>query len=363
MTRSSVPLSPAGERVGVRACALMLLTLTSCASLQLAQLPKEAELHRAKTDDGWEISLTRYRAIGGPKGPPIVLCHGISANERNMDLDADHSMARWFAAQGREAWTMSLRGTGKSDGIDERQGRKGPIYFDDYWKHDLPAVVEYVKRISGVPAIDYAGHSMGGMVLYAYLSQGGQGIHAAATMGSPTRLDWGTGLESLLTSIGPRIVTPQWMIPSMFGAHLAEPFQTADGPFERLFYNPQSTDPQAWHRLMAYGTADVAGGTALQLIELMQTGKFQSADGKIDLRAAMAKITTPVIVVAGRLDRIAVAPAVKDGYRALGGPKEWLLITRANGSRGEYGHMDLVIGDRAGDEVWSKILRFLDQVP
>ncbi len=343
--------------------ALMALIVSGCASLQVVPLPKEAELHRARTDDGWEISLTRYRAVGESKGLPVVLCHGISANERNMDLDDQHSMARWFASQGREAWTMSLRGTGKSDGLDAAKGRAGPIYFDDYWKHDLPAVVEYVKRVSGAPAIDYAGHSMGGMVLYAYLSQGGQGIHAAATLGSPTRLDWGTGIEGLLKTVGPKIVTPPWMIPSAFGAGLASPFQSDDGPFQRLFYNPQSTDPEAWRRLMVYGTADVAGGTALQLIELIQTGRFTSADGKIDLRADMAKITTPVIVVAARLDRIAVAPAVKDGYRALGGPKEWLLITRANGARGEYGHMDLVIGDRAPTEVWSKVLAFFSAYP
>lgn len=352
-------------RVGVRAVLLFLLSLTSCAALQIVPLPKEAELHRARTDDGWEISLTRYRAVGESKGPPVVLCHGISANERNMDLDEHHSMARWFASQGREAWTMSLRGTGMSDGIDASKGRAGPIFFDDYWKHDLPAVVAYVTRISGAPAIDYAGHSMGGMVLYAYLSQGGPGIHAAATLGSPTRLDWGSGLETLLKAVGPKLVTPQWMIPSGLGAHVAAPIQglMEDGPFQRFFYNPQSTSPEAWRRLMVYGTADVAGGTALQLIELMQTGRFQSADGKLDLRADMAKITTPVMVIAGRLDRIAVAPSVKDGYRALGGPKEWLLITRANGARGEYGHMDLVIGERAADEVWSKILAFFARAP
>lgn len=51
-----------------------------------------------------------------------------------------------------------------------------------------------------------------------------------------------------------------------------------------------------------------------------------------DFRADMAKITTPVIVVAGKLDRVAPTPAVKDGYRSLGGPKRWLLITRANGA-------------------------------
>jgi polyhydroxyalkanoate synthase len=338
--------------------------LTSCAALRPVPLPKEAESHRAKTKDGWEISLTRYKAIGPVKGLPVVLCHGISANERNMDLDEQHSMARWIASQGREAWTMSLRGTGQSDSIDADKNRAGPIYFDDYWKQDLPAVVEYVKAVSGAEAVDYAGHSMGGMVLYAYLSQGGTGIHAAATLGSPTRLDWGTGLEGPLKTLGPVFVTPQWLIPSGTGALLASPFQNLvdDGPFQRFFYNPQSTDPETWRRLMVYGTAPVAGGTALQLISLMDTGKFQSFDGKIDLRADMARITTPVIVIAGRLDRIAVAPAVKDGYRALGGKKEWHLITRANGAQGEYGHMDLVIGERASVEVWPKVLGFFDRV-
>lgn len=339
--------------------------LTGCAHLQIVPRPKEAELHRARTDDGWEISLTRYKPVGPAKGRPVLLCHGISANDRNMDLDDKVSMARWFAAQGREAWTMSLRGTGESDGIDAAKGRPGPIYFDDYWRHDLPAVVEYVRKVSGAEAIDYAGHSMGGMVLYAYLSQGGQGIHAAATLGTPTRLDWGSNLEVVLRTLGPALVSAPSTVPSGLGARLAAPFQGAvpDGIFQRFFYNPQSTDVETWQRLMVYGTADVSGGTALQLISLIESGKFQSADGKIDLRADMAKIRTPVLVVAGRLDRIAVVPAVKDGYRALGGPKRWLLVTRANGARGEYGHMDLVIGRRAADEVWSRVLAFFEAPP
>jgi lysosomal acid lipase/cholesteryl ester hydrolase len=346
----------------MRCFALACISLVGCAGLQIVPLPSEAETHRAKTDDGWEISLTRYRAKGEKKGRPIVLCHGISANERNMDLDDTVSMARWFAAHGRDAWTVSLRGTGKSDSIDEAKGRKAPIRFDDYWRHDLPAVVEYVKLVSQADAIDYAGHSMGGMVLYAYLSQGGQGIHAGATLGTPTRLDWGTSLETLIKTVGPALIDEKWLIPSDLGAALAAPFQGVvdDGPFQRLFYVGGTTELVQWKRLMVYGTAPVSGGTALQLLESMQNGRFSSADKKIDLRAAMSSITTPVLVIAGRLDRIAAAPAVKDGYRALGGPKQWLLITRANGAHAEYGHMDLVIGTWAADDVWTPLLQYLD---
>ena len=337
------------------------LVLAGCA--HVVPLPKEAQSFRAKTSDGWEIALTRYRAQGEVKGRPVLLCHGISANDRNMDLDEQHSLARWFASHGREAWTMSLRATGGSDGIDPARGRPGPIFFDDYWKHDLPAAIAFVRATSGADTIDYVGHSMGGMVLYAYLSQGGQGVHAASTLGSPTRLDWGTPLEALLQSVAPAFVTANGTIPSSGGAGLVNPVQTFfdDGPLERFFYNPLSTTHQTWSRLLSYGTADVAGGTAVQLLALVRTGKFASADGSIDFRRDMAKIVTPVQVVAGRLDRIALAPAVRDGYRALGGPREWVLVTRANGASVEYGHMDLVIGEKASVEVWPKVLRFLDR--
>jgi pimeloyl-ACP methyl ester carboxylesterase len=346
----------------VRAVALLLWLLASgCAAWRVVPLPPEAERHRAKTADGWEIELTRYRAQGEVKGPPVVLCHGISANARNMDLDAEHSFARYVASQGREGWTMSLRGTGESDRPDPSKGRD-PITFDDFWRFDLPAVVKHVQRVSGSPTVHYAGHSMGGLVLYAYLSQGGEGIEAAATLGTPLRLDFGSPLDGLV-ALAPALIGRTWLVPSAGGAFLAAPFQTLvdDGPFQRFFYNPQSTRVETWQRLMAYGTADVAGGTALQLAQLRERGRFVSADGAIDFREGLARVQTPVLVVAARLDRIALAPAVKDGYRALGGPKEWLLITRANGARGEYGHMDLVIGERAAEEVWSKVLAFFDR--
>jgi polyhydroxyalkanoate synthase len=344
--------------------ALAAVLLSGCAALQVVPLPPHAERYRPRTSDGWALSLVRYRPAGEPNGRPVLLCHGISANERNMDLDEDHSMARWFASQGREAWTMSLRATGASDGPDPAQGRRLPIFFDDYWQHDLPTAIAHVRAVTGADAIDYAGHSMGGMVAYAYLSQGGGGLHAVATLGAPTRLDWGTGLEALLRQLGPKVVaSPDVLLPSRLGAGLAAPFMTVvrDGPFQRFFYNPESTDPATWQRLVVYGTADTAGGTARQLLSLVASGRFTSKDGHLDFRADMARITTPVLVVAARLDRVALTPAVMDGYRALGGPRQWLLITRANGALGEYGHMDLVIGERAPDEVFRPVLDFFNQ--
>ncbi len=117
-----------------------------------------------------------------------------------------------------------------------------------------------------------------------------------------------------------------------------------------------------WKRLLAYGSADTSGGVALQFIDLLESGRFRSLEG-VDFKVGLAQVKVPVLVVAARLDRIALTPAVRDGFNALGGPKAWLLITRANGARAEYGHMDLVIGDRAPDEVWRPVLEFFQRHP
>ena len=178
-----------------RAPALALFLLCGfpgCPGSYQVPLPPEAELHRVKTSDGWELSLVHYRPKDAPSGPPVLLCHGISANARNMDVDADHSLARWLAAHGRDTWNLSWRATGDSDGVDASHGRPGDFPWEALWQQDYPAAIAEVRRLTGAPAVDFIGHSMGGMVLYAYLAEGGEGVRAAITLGSPTRLDWGS---------------------------------------------------------------------------------------------------------------------------------------------------------------------------
>lgn len=341
---------------------LAAVALAGCAHLARVPLPPSAELHRAKTQDGWELAMVRYRPEGAPRGRPVILCHGIAANDRNMDLDDEHSMARWFAARGREAWTLSLRGTGGSDAASPRDGRADDSDFDTYWKEDVPAALARVREVSGATEVDWVGHSMGGMVMYAYLAQGGAGVGAAVTLGTPTRLDFGTGTDRLLATVSPLLPT-RGAFPSALGALLAAPWQGAvdDGPFQRLFYDPSNTRLDVWQRLMAYGTADVSWAVARQLTGMMRDGRFTSADGSIDFRAGLKSVKTPVLVVAARKDRIALVPAVRDAYRALGGPKQWLLVSVANGARAEYGHMDLVVGEHAPQDVWAPVLDFLSR--
>jgi len=344
-------------RAQVLVSVLLAMASTGCATpWMVPRAPGFTEV-RALTRDGYSLALARRRPAGAPTGRPVLLVHGISANDRNMDLHEGLSLAEWFAGRGREAWSLSLRGTGASQ---RREGRE-PYAFDAFWREDLPAAIARVRAETGADKVDVVAHSLGGMALYAYLSQGGEGVGAAVTLGSPTRLDFGGTVTRLLPLLRPVFPPRGGTIPVVLPAQVFMPFhgQSERDPFLLLVANPENVPATTWKRLVANGLADAESEVVLQVANLLEFGRFASADGKTDFRADMARIRVPILVVAGKLDRLGSPLAARDGYRALGGPKAWRLYGVETGTRADYGHMDLLIGQHAEREVWPDLLDFL----
>src|SRR5690606_12004745 len=214
-------------------------------------------------------------------------------------FDEGHSLARWFARQGREAWTLSLRGTGTSDRPDPAAGRPGAHDFDVYWQQDLPAAIDAIRKLSGVDSIDYVGHSMGGMLVYAYLGQGGGGLHRVITVASPTRLDFGSAAFDL--ALGPQPVMPASPhAPVRAIAGMSASFAGgASDPQTLLLLNPENIPTSRWQQFLVTGVDDISGAVLLQLAQMATEGAFASSDGRVDHRAGLARIDTPILVVAG----------------------------------------------------------------
>jgi pimeloyl-ACP methyl ester carboxylesterase len=330
-------------------------------------LPATAEPHRARTDDGWELELVRYRppAVTGPAahatGRPVLLVHGMGGNARNLDLDDGHSLARWLAAHGREAWALSLRDTGGSDRADASKGRSADYSIDTYVRKDLPAAIRTVRQVSGAANVDYVGHSLGGIILYVYLATGGMDVGAGVALGSPGRFR----LAGRSAWIARNLVSP-FMRHTMSGsveglAHLLSPLGGKVELEERLVCNPEDISSATWRKFLAVGAGNVAPSSSHQLLDWVEKDRFASVDGNTDYAAQMAGVHVPVMVVAGKVDRIADAFMVKSAYRNLGGPKDFLMAGVENGFHADYGHLDLVVGDHVAEDLWPRIADFLDR--
>lgn len=325
-------------------------------------LPPEAERHVARTADGWNLALVRYRPAGRPAGRPVLLCHGITSTGRHMDLDAQHSLARFLAARGRDAWTLTLRDAGESDRADPSKGRHRDYTVDTYAGFDLPAAVAAVRDAAGAPSIDYVGHSLGGIVLYAYLARGGDGVGAAATLGTPARFRFSGRGERIAKLLLVPLAAMMSHLPLEPLAHSVMPLHgELDSAVERIFYNADNVSPATWKRLIAVGTGQGSSALLGQMQRWIEEDVFRSADGSVDYAAGMARIRIPVMVVAGKVDHLVPVAAAKAGYERLGGPRAFFIAGVENGLAADYGHMDLVIGDRAAMEVWTRVAEFLDR--
>ena len=173
---------------------IILSVLGSIASLALLLdlwawwNPRADAIHFAPTSDGWEIALHELKP--DPSSPrasrPVILCHGILMSRHCwLPRAGVPSVARELQRRGYWLWIVELRGSGES-----RTSRKGKAKweypFTDYADLDLPAIVKKVREETGADAVDWIGHSLGGMVGYTHLARHGAGeIEKMVTLGSP----------------------------------------------------------------------------------------------------------------------------------------------------------------------------------
>ncbi|HDH96659.1 MAG TPA: alpha/beta fold hydrolase, partial [Proteobacteria bacterium] len=131
---------------------------------------KPDETHWIRTLDGWRIALHRFVPENKTQNTPVLLCHGLAANSLVWNFSEENSLARYLNRRGFEVWAIDLRGAGASaSSPDETATFKPRPDFHDYLEHDLYRAVEHIKRTSKSRRVHLVGHSMGGMLGYAYI--------------------------------------------------------------------------------------------------------------------------------------------------------------------------------------------------
>ncbi len=347
---------------------LVSVLLSSCVVAKLYETPWPEPVERVSvvTSDGWHLDLRHIAPLPGAaqRARPVVLMHGVVTNGRNCDLDETHSLARFLAARGFDVWVPSLRGTGAS----EHRSLFGPaakeVDFDAYVEGDVPAILAAVRRATGSAQVDWVGHSMGGMLLYAHLARGGTEIGRAVTLGSPVRLALTGGFEALVKRVSPAAGLSS-LVPLAAVTKSTLPLQGAfDGPVERLLVNRENVRPEVWRRFLAVGVDDVPDALGLQFTRWMTSQQFDSRDGSVDYLAGLDRSDVPLMVVAGKVDGIAPPWAVRPAFdRATVREKRWMVLGEGNGQHADYNHMDMLLGERAASDVWPAIAGFLEQAP
>jgi pimeloyl-ACP methyl ester carboxylesterase len=319
-------------------------------------LLQPAEVLQVPTDDGATLTLHHYPPRGTPASTlPVLVCHGIASNTHTWALGPDRDIGDHLASAGYDTYLVDLRGHGAS----------GPAAastsIDTYARHDVPAAIGHVLQLTGADQAVWVGHSMGGLVLIAFLQgTADPRLAAAVTVASPA--DWRG--ETRLTGVIHRVLR-LLAIPGPLPARTLAGFYAdweGDIPMslDRVVYEPSNMDRAMLADMMRVGLSPIQAGVREQFARSMEAGAFVSADGSVDYLAGAQDITLPFLVIAGRVDHLSPPERTVTFFDQLGSKdKTWRVFGLDQGDHADYGHVDLCNGDHAAEDVYPFITAWL----
>jgi len=319
------------------------------------------EVHAVTTPDLWRVRLCRYKPKSG-KGEPVFLCHGFMSNQFNFTLPDGQALVDYLTENGYDCWTIDLRGNLSSFAPFGRSFNDPTL--DDYLLKDIPTALNFIRMTTGYGQVHWIGHSMGGMLLYAYDAVLRDGKIASGTaIGSPIgfegvevhnpwllilvrrvlgRLAFRGGIRVLLPVF--LRLKPQMAIVPVNFSNLHPDMNNSD-----TFYKAADTPPVR----VATGLAQAANGNA-----------WRVKDGEVDVYDNVSRMKTPLFAVFGAADPLVPKQAVDAFFEKVAAPdKKMLLLSKDNGFSADYSHLDLVFGRETQREVFQPVVDWLKAHP
>lgn len=305
----------------------------------------------------------RLGRLGPPAESAVLLVPGLGASPLAFSLHDRRSLVSTLIANGRSPWQVDFQLSWRSP----RQDAMALV-------HALQAALAELRRHLGQPieAVDAIGHSLGGILLLA-LAADGVPFRRLVTLASAVDFNLGRAAPPRALSLAPRGVGPLAFGPLKSGARRAGGLPTQglaswaaplwgrglDLPIERDQFHPGTTPGPISRRMMREGVRDMPLALLLDLADLFSRRGLSLGPHGRALRDALDQVVPPVLMVAARQDRQCPLEAVRAAAARL--PRGRLLEVGGEGRKGEgYGHVDLLTGSPAPEQVFDPITRFLD---
>ena len=206
------------------------------------------------------------------------------------------------------------------------------------------------------------GHSMGSMVMYAYLQRVGQDkIRTVTAVGSPPKLFEGNVSMERGIRVFPMV---DWIYDELPSGLLVKTIAPLAYPGviapQHVIWNYDNLDPEVARQTGAHAVDNLSSKVIEQLVAGQEQGYLASVDGRHNYTEGMTEIEVPIFFVVGSLDQMAPPSVMVEAFQKVRSKEKRIeILSRANGYAHDYGHVDLVLGKSAPAEVFPLLAQWL----
>lgn len=322
-----------------------------------------------RTSDGWELPLHRpYPPVGAPSRP-VLLLSGYGTSAESWAPRDSGSLPAHMAAAGLDPWLLDFRGAGSSR---HTHAARPTVCIDRKIQLDVPAAVQVILAQTGAPTLDLVGHSMGGVIIYGYLTVfGGAPVRRVVTLSSPGyfRRKSRPGEAPLRNRAGEaafrlraralrhslRLVE---RVPTRNLMRLVSrvPLRGAYG----AHFHPENVDDARARAFLRDTSTDIYRAELEQIMRWFELGEITDRKGEFSYSAHFDRIVAPILFVVAGGDRIVDRDAVRWIHdRVSSRRKEYREVGVGAGAVVDFGHTDLVAGRHAPRDVFPHVLSWL----
>ncbi len=326
------------------------------------------ELFEAETRDGVKLIVTRKRPIDRSRErTPVILIHGVGQNRFSFDLSR-RSMMNFLVSEGFDVYNAELRG----HGLSRANGSPYPKTFDDYVDYDLPALIDFVRRLSRHDKVFVIGHSLGGTISYAAAPDQQQYLKGLVPIAGPCHLGRGVPLlQGLGKTLGflQRALPVGHLLPEFFMVDLigvlASPLinlidHPRNGVLDHIWF-PRSIERDILLERIELGFDRTGTAVIGIMVRWANSGEFHDTNRERDFEERLKQVEVPALFITGDRDTAVPAPSVEGAFQNLLGPdKTWREFGMERDGV-HFGHCDLICGSEAPGIVWPVISAWLKE--
>lgn len=343
--------------------------------------------------DGNEIFIKKISSTekGIQRRGNVIIAPGIGCNANlfrirppdgeALTLDHNQSFANLLAAEGFNVYLYHPSYTERTHNryvarycpesihYQQRYDVPSTLTFDQMVNQELPLVIDFVHRDSKSSSLSWIGYSMGGMLIYAYLSKYTDGrIKNVITIGSPVSLTQviarvigylnslskvlGFEERTFVGAISENLVPLTRLIANLPGLILRF------NPLAPSLYNPANIESSTLKTFFGKVVEPIPSGLENSFAHFTRRG-FSSLSGDFDYFKALPSLEKGkrnFLFFYGQLDMLAPPDSVLLAHERIS-PKNEENIIGINGA----GHIDLIIGRRSQEEVWIPSVNWLKE--